>query len=190
MRIKTGNLRFIETGNLRFIETGNLRFIETGNSQTRLLLSLCGLLIFIIAVEWFLPVRADAIDELRADSANVELPTLTSSTYVHPHIDKFAAILERPVFFKDRKLPPKPAAEPVAPRAPIRLKLEGVAIVAEARIAVLRDLADNQLVQLAEGMSHNGWTLETVAADGAIFRRGEQVSELSLELATGGRRQK
>lgn len=162
--------------------------IETGNFQTRLLLSLCGVLTLIIVVEWLLPVRADAIDELNAASADLELPTLTSSTYVHPHIDDFATILERPVFFKDRKLPPKPAAEPSAPPAPIRLKLEGVAIVAEARIAVLRDLADNQLVQLAEGMSHNGWTLEAIDADSATFRRGGQVSELSLELATRRRR--
>lgn len=162
--------------------------IETGNFQTRLLLSLCGVLTLIIVVEWLLPVRADAIDELNAASADLELPTLTSSTYVHPHIDDFATILERPVFFKDRKLPPKPAAEPSAPPAPIRLKLEGVAIVAEARIAVLRNLADNQLVQLAEGMSHNGWTLEAIDADSATFRRGGQVSELSLELATRRRR--
>jgi len=190
MRIETGNLRFIETGNLRFIETGNLRFIETGNFQTRLLLSLCGLLAFTIVAEWLLPVRADAIDELNVDAADFELPTMTSSTYVHPHIDDFAAILERPVFFKDRKLPPKPAVEPMAPLAPIRLKLEGVAIVAEARIAVLRNLADNQLLQLAEGMSYDGWTLESVDVDGATFRRGGQVSELSLDLATGHGRQR
>jgi hypothetical protein len=164
--------------------------VEIGNFQTRLLLSLCGLLTFIIAAEWFLPDRANAVDKLSADSADVELPTLTSSTYVHPHLDEFAAILERPVFFKDRKLPPKPAAEPTAAPTPIRLKLEGVAIVAEARIAVLRNLADNQLVQLSEGMSHNGWTLEAVAADSAVFRRGEQVSELSLELATSRGRQR
>ena len=180
----------IETGNLRFIETGNLRFIETGNFQTRILLSLCGLLTFVILAEWLLPVRADEIDELNADPADLELPTLTSSTYVHPHIDDFGAILERPVFFKNRKLPPKVAAAPAAALAPIRLKLEGVAIVAEARIAVLRNLADNQLVQLAEGMSHDGWTLETVDVDGAIFRRGDQVSEISLELATSRGRQR
>ena len=159
--------------------------IETGNLQTQLLLSLCALLTFVTVADWLLPFRADAIDELNAGSADVELPTLTSSTYVHPHIDDFAAILERPVFFKNRKLPPKPAAEPTAPPAPMRLKLEGVAIVAEARIAVLRNLADNQLIQLAEGMSHNGWTLDSVNADSAIFRRGEQISELSLELAAG-----
>jgi hypothetical protein len=178
----------IETGNLRFIETGNLRFIETGNFQTRILLSLCGLLTLVIVAEWLLPYRADPADELNAESADLELPTMSSSSYVHPHIDDFGAILERPVFFKNRKLPPKVAAEPAAAPAPIRLKLEGVAIVAEARIAVLRNLADNQLVQLAEGMSHNGWTLDAVNANSATFKRGGQVSELSLELATGRRR--
>jgi hypothetical protein len=172
------------------VETGNLRFIETGNFQTRVLLSLCGLLTFIIVAEWFLPDRADVVGQFNADATDIELPKLASSTYVHPHFDEFTAILERPVFFKDRKLPPEPAAEPTAAPTPIRLKLEGVAIVAEARIAVLRNLADNQLVQLSEGMSHNGWTLEAVAADSAVFRRGEQVSELSLELATSRGRQR
>ncbi len=164
--------------------------VETGNFQTRLWLSLCGLLTLIIVAEWLLPPRADAVDELNADSVSVALPALTTATYVHPHIDVFAAILERPVFFKDRKLPLESVAEPVAAPAPIRLKLEGVAIVAESGIAVLRNLADNQLLQLAEGMSHNGWTLETVDADSATFTRGGQVSELSLELATDHGRRK
>ncbi len=164
--------------------------IETGIFQTRLLLSLCGLLTLIIVAEWFLSVRAEVVGDLNADSAYVDLPTLTSSTYVHPHRDDFEMILERPVFFRDRKLPPEPAAEPVATPAPIRLKLEGVAIVAEARVAVLRNLADNQLVQLAEGMLHNGWTLESVNADSTTFRRGEQVSKLLLKLATGQGRQR
>lgn len=172
------------------LETVSLRRIGTGNFQTRLLASLCALLTIVIVAEWFLPVRAVAVGPLNANATDVELPALTSSTYVHPHLDEFAAILERPVFFKDRKLPPKPAAEPTAAPTPIRLKLEGIAIVADARIAVLRNLADNQLVQLSEGMSHSGWTLEAVAADRAVFRRGDQVSELSLELATSRGRQR
>ena len=60
---------------------------------------------------------------------------------------------------------------------------------AESRFAVLRNLADNQLLQLAEGMSHNGWTLESVNANSAAFRRGGQTTELTLDLATDhGRR--
>jgi hypothetical protein len=39
-------------------------------------------------------------------------------------------------------------------------------------------------------MLHNGWTLESVNADSATFTRGGQVSELSLDLATGHARRK
>ena len=166
-----------------------MRF-DTGNFLTRLLLSLCGLLTLIIVVEQLIPVRADAVNELTVDSADVEFPTMASSRYVHPNSDDFAAILERPIFFQDRKLPAEAIAEPAAAPAPLRLKLEGVAIAAESRVAVLRDLADNHLVQLAEGMSHNGWTLESVNADNATFRRGGQTTELTLDLATSERRRR
>ncbi len=166
-----------------------MRF-DTGNFLTRLLLSLCGLLTLVVLAEQFIPVRADAVNELNSDSADIELPASASSRYVHPHIDDFAAILERPVFFKDRKLPAEAIAKPAAAPAPLRLKLEGVAIAAESRVAVLRDLADNHLVQLADGMSHNGWTLESVNADSATFRRGGQITELTLDLVTNQGRQR
>ena len=160
--------------------------IELVNSRTRSLLALSALLTLIIVAQWLLPMPAVAFREANVDSAEVELLSATvSSTYVHPSIDDFAAILERPVFFKDRAMPPPAAAAPVAAPAPLRLKLEGVAIVADARVAVLRNLADNQLIQLAEGMSHDGWNLQSVTADSATFERGEEVSKLSLELATG-----
>jgi len=163
---------------------------EIGNLQTRLLLSLCGLLTLIIVVEWLAPVRADSVDEGIVDSVDAELPALTASNYVHPHIDDFAMILERPVFMQDRRLPPEPVAERVAAPTPIRLTLQGVALVAEAKVAVLRDAADQQLVQLTEGMSHNGWNLETVSAQSAVFRRGEELTELRLDLTASQRRRR
>ena len=166
-----------------------MRF-DSGNFLTRLLLSLCGLLTLIIVAEQLIPVRADAVNELTVDSADAEFPTLAPSRYVHANSDDFEAILERPIFFKDRKLPAEAIAEPAATPAPLRLQLEGVAIAAESRVAVLRDLADNHLVQLAEGMSHNGWTLESVNADNATFRRGGQTTELTLDLATSERRRR
>ncbi len=166
-----------------------MRF-DTGNFLTRLLLSLCGLLTLIIVAEWLIPVRAVAVNEATGDSGDVEFPTLASSRYVHPNSDNFAAILERPIFFKDRKLPAEAIAKPAAAPAPLRLKLEGVAIAAESRVAVLRDLAGNHLVQLVEGMSHNGWTLESVNADSATFRRGGQITELTMDLATSDRRRR
>jgi hypothetical protein len=159
--------------------------VETGDSRTRLLLAICAVLTLIIVTQWLLATRAQPIREPSADPNRVELPAPPTSAYVHPHIDDFAAILKRPVFFKERNLPPEPAARPVAAPAPIRLRLEGVAIIADSRVAVLRNLADNKLLRLAEGMSHDGWNLESVTADSAAFKRGEEVSKLSLDLATG-----
>ena len=159
------------------------------NSRTRLLFVLSIVLTFIIIAEWLLPIRMEIDLVANTNVLDVELPTLASSTYVPAQRDDFAVILERPLFFDDRKLPPKSTAEPAARPSPLRLKLEGVAIVAATKVAVLRNLEDNQLLQLTEGMSHNGWNLVFVTPDSAAFERGGQVSELSLEPASsGGRR--
>lgn len=159
--------------------------VVTGDSRTRLLLAICAVLTLIIVTQWLLATRAQPIRERGADSGRVEFPALSASAYVHPPIDDFAAILKRPVFFKERDLPPEPAAQPVPAPAPIRLRLEGVAIAADSKVAVLRNLADNKLLQLAEGMSHDGWNLESITADSAAFKRGEEVARLSLNPATG-----
>jgi hypothetical protein len=64
----------------------------------------------------------------------------------------------------------------------IRLKLEGVAITPEARIAVLRDLTMQKMLHLEEGAKHNGWKLESLHADRALFKQNQQTVELDLEL--------
>jgi len=60
----------------------------------------------------------------------------------------------------------------------------------KSRIALLRSQGDNVLVQMAEGMTHNGWTLESVLADRAIFKRGDDSTEIELETDTGLRRRR
>jgi len=167
-----------------------MRF-ECNKLFTTLLSAICVLLTAVILIEWFVPVRTSgsAGDSAETD-ADFAVPARPATTYVPPPIDSFASILERPIFFRDRKLPPEPVAAPAATPAPLQLKLEGVAIVADTRIALLRSLADNQLVRLAEGASYNGWMLDSVAADRATFTRGGQVSELALEIATGRARRR
>ena len=63
-------------------------------------------------------------------------------------------------------------------------------MVADSKIAVLRNLEDNQLLQLAEGMSHGGWFLETVTANSAAFKRCNQGAALSLEANARDRRRR
>ena len=68
---------------------------------------------------------------------------------------------------------------------PLRLKLEGIAIAGGARVAVLRNLSGNGLMQLTEGDSHDGWTLDTLSSNSATFSRGAQTSELLLDPVLG-----
>jgi len=107
----------------------------------------------------------------------------TNSGFEQPTFDAFPSILDRPLFFPGRTLPPEPAVEKPAPLSPLRLALEGIAIVGDAKIAVLKDLGDNRLLRLSAGDSHDGWTLESVSATSATFRRDGERTVLSLNTA-------
>jgi hypothetical protein len=128
----------------------------------------------------------DAPNDNSAISANANMRFIPES------LGNFTEILDRPLLFESRRMPsePKVAAAPAKPKAPLGLKLEGVAIRSDRRIALLRNTRDNQLLQLGEGMSYGGWTLQMLHISGAKFVRGEDVTEVNLETSTGthGRR--
>ena len=151
--------------------------------STRALLLVAAVLASIVALQWAFPPKPARIELTATDIQLQELPEFNASAYQSPAFEEFGDMLERPLFYSDRTLPeiPQPQVAQAAPPAPLQLKLEGIAISAESRVAVLRDLSNNQLLQLAEGMHHDGWTLEAVASTGARFSRGQQVSELILD---------
>jgi hypothetical protein len=153
------------------------------NPITVFLLATATLLALIITAELLMPYQI----ELPADSMGIPteigLPDETQSRYVHPHISNFPEILARPIFFSQREMPAQIVVEQAAPQTPLRLKLEGIAIAADTRVAVLRDLGSNKLVQLSIGMSHNNWQLEELTSSVATFRRGaNDVAQLTLDL--------
>jgi hypothetical protein len=160
-----------------------MKRISLGNRLTPYLLLACVALAVVLAAEWHSLARS----EIGAPPAARPLPDgadpLTRLTYTPPGIGAFDEILERPLFTEGRQPPVEPevVAAPVAQGPPIRLHLEGVAITPDSRVAVVRDLSNNQLLQLGEGTSHQGWTVESVDASGATFTRGEQRLELSLD---------
>jgi hypothetical protein len=136
-------------------------------------------LALVIAVQLVLPARsfAPAAADLPVDDS---LPDFGSTPFDPPSMAELSETLDRPLFFPDRRLPVAPAAAE-APAEPLRLRLEGVAIVGDSRVALLRDTSNNQLLQLAEGMSHDGWVLDAVESGSARFVRGPEVTELPLE---------
>jgi len=160
------------------MKTLNLSF------ATQLLLAVCALLGLIVLGESITGASGASDDAILAEAGPVELPELAAVRYVHPSLDSFPDVLERPLLMESRRLPQETVVDaPPAPKAPLRLELEGVALVGDTRIAVLRDVASKELVQLGEGADHNGWTLDRVTAESARFSRGTQIEELTLELA-------
>ena len=146
-------------------------------------------LLVIAAVELSFPTQPPAAT-IVGEAATVLPEIKVPPAYVPATLDSFTSILERPLLYADRKLPaPPPVVAAVAmPKEPLRLKLEGVALGGGSRIALLRDQTDNSLIHLAEGMSHNGWTLDLIGSDKAAFSHDSEVTELNLEVQTGRRR--
>lgn len=146
-------------------------------------------LLIIAAVQLAFPAQPPAVTI--ADGTAAELPEISAPpVYVPATFDSFTSVLDRPLFYADRKLPAPPpvVAAPEIPKEPLRLKLEGIALGGGSRIALLRDQTSNSLINIAEGMTHNGWTLDRIESDKAIFSRDSEVTQLDLEVQTGRRR--
>ena len=154
---------------------------------SRMLLLANGVLALMILLQLAYPARIGGSGvEAQADPSEL-LPDFGDTAISAPGMADLPDILERPVFFVSRRMP-EPEAEAAPPPSPLRLQLEGVALSGGARIAVLRNLQNNQLLQLEEGGRHDGWTLDSLTSTSATFSRGEQRTELPLEPNMGNRR--
>ena len=154
---------------------------------SKALLAANGALALIILLQITFPA-APSVDNIQADQdVSALLPDFGESTTNPSAMANLSDMLERPLFFVERRMP-EPETEAAPAAAPLSLKLEGVALSGGARIAVLRNLQNNQLLQLEEGDRHDGWTLDSLSSTSASFSRGEQRTELPLEPNTGNRR--
>jgi hypothetical protein len=158
---------------------------------TRLLLAANVVLAIIIAAQLLLPIRPGTASAAASSDAGATLPEFGDTSIAAPPISQLVDMTERPLFYIARRMPePEVEQAPAPPPAPLRLKLEGIAIAGGSRVAVLRNLNGNGLVQLAEGETHEGWTLDEINSNSAKFsRNGEQSTELPLDpVANGGGR--
>jgi hypothetical protein len=158
---------------------------------TRLLLAANLVLALIVAAQLLLPARPGTANAAAASDAAATLPEFGDSTIAAPPLSQLVDMMERPLFYIDRRMPePEVEQAPPPPPTPLRLKLEGIAIAGGSRVAVLRNMNGNGLVQLAEGETHEGWTLDRISSNSAKFsRNGEQSTELPLDpVGNGGRR--
>ena len=143
-----------------------------------------------VSAELLFPARPGTANAATTVEVEAALPEFGNATVAAPPISQLADMMDRPLFYVDRRMP-QPEIETAAPPPPkpLRLKLEGIAIAGGARVAVLRNLNGNGLLQLAEGDSHDGWTLDSLSSTIATFsRNGERSTELLLDPAGNGQR--
>lgn len=163
--------------------------IDLINRPTHALIAANVILTLVIALQLINPVTPSAAREGVLPDTESALPEFGNVALSPPHLTELTDMLERPLFFDDRRMPDPPKEEIAAPPpTPLRLELEGVAISGGSRVAVLRNLSNNLLLQLAEGETHDGWTLDSVDSNSASFSRGAQVSELALDPGDNVRR--
>jgi hypothetical protein len=161
----------------------------TLSRPTQLLIAGNLALVLIVTGELLLPSQPGTANAAATKDDNMTLPDFGNTRVVAPPIAQFVDMMERPLFFPDRRMPEAKVEQAAAPPpAPLRLKLEGIAIAGGSRVAVLRNLAGNGLLQLAEGETHEGWTLDSLTSTSASFSRGAQQSELLLDPGTSTRR--
>ncbi|MES9815608.1 MAG: type II secretion system protein N [Candidatus Thiodiazotropha sp.] len=158
------------------------------NTMTLLLLLAIGAACGYLYHQWRSPAnhmgamteQAGDQDNSRADADNKE-----RVRFVAVSLKAYDEITERPLFVEGRLPPAKPEQKTSLsriPRKPLRLKLEGVAMMPENKVAIIRDLDTNELLRVSQGMNKNDWKVESVDSESAtITRKGERLV-LKLEI--------
>ncbi len=101
-------------------------------------------------------------------------------------IERFVAVVERPIFSPTRRpadptATPPPTPEPAAPAEELALVLQAVIGSADGRTAILSEAAGGGTVTLRKGGQYKGWTLAHVLAERVIFRQGEIERQIELK---------
>ena len=165
-----------------------MRF-ELPGKPTQVLITGIVLLGLLLVVQLLYPAAPTMGNTGTLSVDDASLPEFGSDALAPPALVDLSDMLDRPLFFNDRRMPEPPEdTAPPPPPKPLRLKLQGVALGSGSRVAVLRNLSSNLLLQMDEGDTHDGWTLEEVTSSSARFSRGAQMTELPLDPATDGRR--
>jgi general secretion pathway protein N len=129
-------------------------------------------------------VEPEPVPELQLSEAQVELPPS----------GRFVEVASRPLFAEDRRPEPKileePGVEPEAPPSvPLNVALTGIIHTPTMRVALLRDNATGQSLNLRERMvlpgDQGGWQVKSIKPREVVFEDAGSESETTLELGIG-----
>ena len=164
--------------------------LELPGRTTQALIVASVVLSLFVAVQLLYPAAPSVADTGALPDDEASLPEFGSEALMPPALADLGEMLERPLFYDDRRLPEPPKDETPPPPKPLMLKLQGVAMNGGSRVAVLRNTSNNLLLQMVESEIHDGWTLEQITSSAARFSRGAQTAELTVDPDTGNDRRR
>lgn len=130
-------------------------------------------------------LRAFAAPEMRSPAtraATADVPALESRpNFRMPPEQRFAAILERPIFSPGRRLPEEEAETEAVVDSVLGLKIIGIVIAGDAPLVLAAPESGGDPVRLHVGDRHAGWTLGEITAEEVIFRRDDEERRLQLK---------
>jgi type II secretory pathway component PulC len=115
------------------------------------------------------------------DATAAEVLPAAPSRQAMPEQERFAVIVERPLFSPSRQ---RPSAEPSGASAPsLNLSLFGVVISTDQRIALVELGADGDPLPVKQGDEISGWRVARIEPDRILIRQDMTERELLLDFA-------
>lgn len=178
-----------------------MNFDTRNNLLSVMLMAGIGFLVLLGLVAFGLFGRAnvEAIAPVRAPDSVIDQPVSRNPELAE--LDEYATIIERPVFFADRRLPVIEIAgqneDPVEEQpAPVETEIPalgatvaGIIITPDTRLAMITDNSNNETLVLREGMAMAGdksaWKIARIRPRGVEFEtEGGRTEALALEVET------
>ncbi len=143
------------------------------------LLALCMLLAGLMAVQ---PQRSAPEPQAAARQVPLEASaTPAGSGFTFAALERYGAIVERPVFYASRRPPREQAKAGAFVLEARELLLAGVLIMADRKLALLQQAGSPDIIRLRPGSELYDWVLVDVREEGVTLRRGTELRELRLQ---------
>jgi type II secretory pathway component PulC len=165
-----------------------MNFYRLANGLTLILLAICVSLIFIIYTELQSGQDLNAMSDsnsMKNKKVESETGILNNISSTDVSISQFSEVLNRPLFVEGRMPYEEEQTENISVTvlSPLKLSLEGVVLSPQSKVAVVKDLSNNEIMRLGIGMSHNGWRVKTIEPQTVEFERNGEVQSIDIELA-------
>ena len=144
---------------------------------------------------WVAYAELRGVDAKQADAqdsaATITRTSVPAKTFQLGRLASLTQIIDRPIFFPDRKRPvpppPKPAKkpEPKPQKAPGKVVLLGVIISPNERMALVRDPSSRKILHVSVGQAIDAWKLEQIRPDGIVLRWADRVEEVLIDDKAG-----